>query len=392
MTTEQDDKPRRRPPTIDLTATEIAPEAPDSAATAPSPTDKPAQTANGGDSTPDRRRSYAIGASVGALIVLVAGAALWWAGPGPTGEQRAAPAVAAPDNPALAGLSERLAKVETALAAPRSDPGATARLASAEAETKSLAEAVTAITRRIDDAVTAAREARTRADAAQSAAGDADQKAARAGQDRVERSELDALAARVAALERSVKALNEEPSRRTSVAASRAARLVVATSAMRTAVEHGDSYAGELAAARALGAEQDSLTALAGFAASGVPTTAALSRELTALIPAMRQTTGGASDKVGLLDRLQANAQKLIRVTPIDAVGDDPETVLARIGAAAAADDLAGALAAILKLPDASRAVAAEWVKKARTRESLVLAARKIANDALVELAKAGAQ
>jgi hypothetical protein len=304
-----------------------------------------------------------------------------------------APAVAAPSTEALDALAARLTKIETTLAAPRADPASAARMAAAEAETKSLADTVAAIAHRIDDAVAAAREARSRADAAQSSAADAEQKAARAGQGTVQRGDLDALTGRIAALERSVKTLTEELGKRTTAAANRAARLVVATAAMRAAIEHGDSFAGELAAARALGAEQDSLTALAAYAASGVPSAASLSRELTALLPAMRQAAVGKSDKdSGLLDRLQANAQRLVRITPVDGAGDDPETVLTRIAAAAAHDDLAAAIAAIVKLPESSRALAAEWVKKAKMREALVTAARKIANDALAELAKAGAQ
>ena len=66
--------------------------------------------------------------------------------------------------------------------------------------------------------------------------------------------------------------------------------------------------------------------------------------------------------------------------------------MIARINAAAARGDVAAALADIAKLPDASRALADGWVKKAQAREAAIAASQRIAADALAALGKPGSQ
>jgi hypothetical protein len=84
----------------------------------------------------------------------------------------------------------------------------------------------------------------------------------------------------------------------------------------------------------------------------------------------------------GFLDRLQANASNLIRISPVNAPpGDKPSDVLARIEVAAAHADVAAALNEIGKLPDAARHKAAEWVSKATARQKAFAAARAFASD-----------
>ena len=62
------------------------------------------------------------------------------------------------------------------------------------------------------------------------------------------------------------------------------------------------------------------LAALEPFAKSGVPSAAALARELTALMPALAKAVGTAPRESGILDRLKANAERIVRVRPIDEV------------------------------------------------------------------------
>ena len=113
------------------------------------------------------------------------------------------------------------------------------------------------------------------------------------------------------------------------------------------------------------------------FAASGVPTKAALARQLTALIPAMLKASGAQKPPAGFLERLQANAGSLVRIKPVNApAGDQPSDVLARIEVAAANADIAGALADLGKLPAAARAPAQAWIAKAKARQQALAAAR----------------
>jgi hypothetical protein len=190
-----------------------------------------------------------------------------------------------------------------------------------------------------------------------------------------------------------VKAVADELAKPASASGDSAARLVVAAEALRAAVERGDPFAPALAAVKALGVAQNVLSPLTPFAATGVPSAASLAHELSAVVPAMRHASGMAPNEGGFLDRLQANAQKLVRVTPIDApVGDDPSAVIARIETDAARADINAALAEIVKLPDPARAQVAPWVEKADARNAAIAAGRRIASDALAALGKPGAQ
>ena len=121
---------------------------------------------------------------------------------------------------------------------------------------------------------------------------------------------------------------------------------------------------------------------LAPFAAPGVPTPAVLAQELRALLPAMLNISGAQAPEGGFLERLQANAGKLVRVRPVDAPpGDDASAVLARIEIDAAKADIAAALADLGKLADATRAPAQAWFAKAQARQAALAAARQYAAD-----------
>jgi hypothetical protein len=435
MTSEPDDTPRRRPPTIDLKATEVEPEQPASTG------EEPGAAGAADDRTEDESASaqsaradfaggagvlrggavaaYAIAALAGALTMLALIVVLWASGVlTPRSET-----VTAGGSELLAAagtkeLSARLDKIEaalaaqqTALAAQRPDAALATRIAAAEAETKSLGDSVNALNRRIDGIATTAGSAAARADAATAAVEAAKSAAVEAAkstaqQSGVQRADLDALANRVAALEgatnriasieSAVKALSENlanVARRPASADDRAARTTVAAEALRAAVERGVPYQAELVAVKSLGIDESALAPLEPFAADGVPSVAVLARELTALTPALQRVSGAAPSENSFLGRLQANAEKLVRVSPIDAPpGDDAGAIIARIDVDARRTDIAAALAEIARLPDAARTLAAPWVKKAEAREAAIAASRRIAADALAALGKPAQQ
>src|SRR5262249_2141033 len=157
-------------------------------------------------------------------------------------------------------------------------------------------------------------------------------------------------------LERSHKLLEAELAKRNAAAASgdKALRLAFAASALKAAVERGEPFAPELATAKALGADPATLAPLEPFAASGVPRAGMLARELRELAPMLRPRT--AAPRENFLQRLQVNAEKLVRVRPVDEAAGAESSGGARIDALAAQGDLAGALAELVKLPPAERA------------------------------------
>ncbi len=391
MTSEPDSTSRRRPPTIDLTAREVETEK--LAADPPGDGEKDAP----GGQTRRRFRLQAtgdlltgtMGAGAGAAAVLAIFAALWLAGLVPSRGAAPPPNAGRSEAAAIKEISARLDKTEAALAAQRPDAGLTARIAAAEAGTKSLGDSLAALNRRVDDIAATVRSALAHADAA-AAAVDAAKTAAQAG---IRRDDLDALANRLTALEGSVKSLNDDVSRHASGVDDRAARMTVAAEALRAAVERGAPYQSELAAVTSLGVDQNALAPLDPFAADGVPSATVLAREVMALTPALVRASGTAPGASSFLGRLKANAQKIVRVTPIDApLGDDPAAVIARINAAAARGDLAAARAEIAKLPAPARALADGWVKKAEAREAAIAASRRVAADTLAALGKPASQ
>ncbi len=403
MTSEPDSTPRRRPPTIDLTATEVAADKP---AAGNDPAAEGAQTdgASGQPSTkpaaggPGGPRLFIVTAfasiAAGALVVAIIGVGLWFAGYVPAREP-AQP----PNSAAIAEISARLNKIEGAIATqqqqkpvppPQADPALLSRLAAAEAATKSLSDSLATLTNRVDDAAAAAQNALAQAKSASTAA-DAAKSAAQT--EVVARSDLDALAARIAPLESTVKTLADDIKHETATADDRAARLTIAAEALRATVERGAPYPAELAAVKSLGADQSATAPLEPFAPAGVPSAAALAHELESLTPALQQAAEPASSNNSFLGRLENNARRLVQITPVDAPpGDDPASVVTRISVDAEHADIAAALADIAKLPDAAKPLAAAWVEKAQARNAAIAASRKLAADALTALSKPSPQ
>jgi hypothetical protein len=385
------DKPRRRrASTIDLQATEIAsdpvrptpenvaePVVPPSRFSAEThrrpestaspehdPFPQPQERPHGGSESSARRR-YSIawlppnipwplvgaGAAGAAVVLIPALLLLWLAGawqrpPDPSDvlqprltaietQLRALasrPLPPAIDPQSIEAMASRITRLEAAgTAAPRAQPDSVVlnrltanedavkvisdrldnRLAAAENAVKSLADQVTALGKAVEAAAGAARESKDLAQTATATASTAAQSSVRTA---------------VAANDREV-------------------RLALAAEALRAALERGDPFAEEWAAAKSLGADQDLLQRLEPFAATGVPGRATLGRELSALVPRMLDAARLGQGDSGLLGRLQANAQRLVRIRPVDsAPGDDPVTVRSRAESKAAHADIARSL------------------------------------------------
>jgi hypothetical protein len=387
MTSEPDSTPGRQPPTIELKATEVGADKPEAAPQA----DTAGGAAAGSETQPSSaqqpmgsRAGSALIAAIagiagGVIAAVVIGSGLWFAGYIPPRPQVAAPSAATPSDPAIADLSARLAKIEGAQQTqPQPDPALASRIGAVEAATKSLKD-------RIDDAAGAAQKAQAQAAAAADAA--------KGTQNAATRSDLDALSARLAALDSTVKKLADNVTHQPRSADDRAARLTIAAEALRAAVERGVPFQAELAAVTSFGVDQNATAPLEPFAATGVPSAAALAQELAALAPTLQQAAEPASDNSTFLGRLKTNAQHLVSITPVDApVGDDPVSVATRIAVDAAHADIAAALADIAKLPGAAKPLAAAWVQKAQAREAAIAASRTLAADALAALAKPNPQ
>lgn len=288
-------------------------------------------------------------------------------------------------------LGNRVAKLEAAVAGarpPAIDPALLNRIATLEGARNALDERIGVVARRTDDIGVIAREAGQKLDATAAALAELAQKVGRLGAP-TGQGDLDALAGRTAALERTIKTLEAELAKRsTPETADRSVRLAVTAAALNAAVERGDAFAAELAAAKALAADARVLAPLDPFAPTGVPSAASLGRELLALVPALTQAAGAQPRDGSVFERLQANAERLVRIRPIEEVpGDDPTAVLARIELRATQSDLTGALTELAKLP--ARSPAQAWIAKAQARIAATAASRQFAAQAFAALGKA---
>ncbi|MBN8957155.1 MAG: hypothetical protein J0H17_11395 [Rhizobiales bacterium] len=273
----------------------------------------------------------------------------------------------------LKNLEARLAKAEAALA---TLPGASAdaalneRISSLDGNAKALATDIESMRKRLDEMSTAAQAAR---DAAMRSSGAASTATAEVS------SDLDALKQRTAALES--KAAKPAPD------IDRVARTAAVAAALRDTVERGAPYADELAAAKALAAGPAIFAPLEPFAATGLPTTAALANELRA-IAAKTRAAALANEKGGLFERLQAHAEKLVRIRPANEAARPEPGDFTVAEQAAARGDLAGAVAALRALPAPVRAPADAWITRVEARQAALDFARKQSRDAVAALAQ----
>ena len=355
-----------------------------------------ASSAPPGDAPPPERsgalKPLVIGGIAGAAAATIVIAIGWSAGLFAT-DQTATP------DPRVAALETQIKQLQSRPAAPAASTGATdalaARIAKVEDSVskisaapaddnalKSLGVALAALNRRYDELATNLRETQSRAAAAEKAAADlrrnvqdVSKTAAAAG---ASSADVASLQQRLTALEEQSKAARAELAKAT--ASDKSARLALSAAAVRNAVLRGAPFAEELAQAKALGADEKALAPLWPFAASGVPNTKMLAKELTDLLPQMKKAVGTPAASGSFLERLQANAEHLVRVRPADApAGNDAAAVLARIEQSAAQENIAAALADIGTLPEAARQVAANWVTRATARQKALDAARDLA-------------
>jgi len=326
--------------------------------------------------------AIAAGAAAGAVVsLIVQGAAILF----PRGSDNAS------------AVEARVARLESSIAGLRAAPDgvSSTHLSTIEADLKALTDKLATLAQRNDNAVAASTEARQRVVTTAGALAELRQKvmsvaADGAARDESVQAELKSLTNRVSAIETAEKAITAEITKRTQAQdRDRSGRFATAATALRIAVEEGQPFAGELAVARVLAPDPKQLATLEPFAMSGVPTSAALARDLASLMAALYAAAATRSRESSFLEKLQANAEKLVRIRRTDeGAGSDPGAVLGRIEIKAAKGDVAGSLAELAALPPDIRAPAAAWMEKARGHSAALAASRRLADEALAELSK----
>jgi hypothetical protein len=385
------DRPKRAPPTLDLDAIEISDET------------RHADAAKAEDK-PHRARSWPLAAIMSSAIVSAifgAGAAalvVWamgWPGKAPAPapqvnnaaidalasriasvESKAATPPPAPqvDNAALDALGARIASVESKIAAPVAAPVAVAPDPAIAAQIGALEKS--AATLRDEFAA-----ARVESEKVAAAVNDVKS----APRETPPPPDLSAINERLAQIESSANALSAEVAKRNATPADDVPlRRAVAAALLDVSVRAGEPYAAALAAAKPFAANADALKPLDTFAATGVPNTNALNRELLALLPKLSPAPETSTTGSSIVDRLQAGAARLVRIERSDAVaGNDRNAIVSRVTAAAMRNDIAEARRELKTLAPADRAVALSWIDKADARDAALAASRQFAADAM---------
>jgi len=165
-------------------------------------------------------------------------------------------------------------------------------------------------------------------------------------------------------------------------------RLVAATS-LDLAVRQGEPFASALAAARQFADDAAALKPLEGFAASGVPSVAALSNELLTLLPQLGVAPDSPSQGSGWLDRLRTSAARLVKIRHTDTIaGHDTTAIVARVTVAARRNDITAAKRELSALPQAERAKVQPWIDKTDACDAARAASRQFAENAMTALVK----
>jgi hypothetical protein len=398
-----DGRPRRPPPIIDVEAVEVSRDG--------------SRTTTAG-SGPARRWPKRILAFLSPMRLAIIGsacliAAIVWiyfspaASDGPR-RNPASAAAAVPDD-----VVARIAKLEAMTGVGPSQPSSPSyppqlagevgdlanRLAADDAKLAALTDRILSLESAVRDAAAAARVAGERAD--EVAGRSVGERRNSDGHNRAQqddRSALDDVANRVAALESQQTALQHKQEgldRATDAitAVDKAVRLATVGVALRSAVERNSAFATEFAAARSLGLDENALASLAPFAATGLPTRSELSHDLSALLPELRRLSVPPGKDLGYLDRLQASAARMLNIRPVqDQPGDDPIAVMSRIEFEMAQQDIEAMVGEVAKLPAPAAELARRWRTKVLARQHALDAAQRIASASLAQLGESPAR
>lgn len=292
-------------------------------------------------------------------------------------------------------LAARLAKLETALtnlpvpAAPATDAMLASRLGALELAVKSIGDNTSNAAGRSGEAADTAREARERSEANAKALADLKTAVDQLNGSTVVKSDLEKVTDRVSAVESSTRTVEQKIETPGSTAADRDVRVAVLASSLKATVERGSPFAAELNAIRPLVSDQKAIASLEPFAAGGLPPAPAIIAEFVALMPALNDAAAPSSHSGSILDRLQAGANRLVRVRPVnEAPGTDPTSIIDRAEAKSLRGDIPGMVKELSSLPPNVRVLADGWIARANTRGAALAATQQISADALNALAK----
>ncbi|MDF3811394.1 MULTISPECIES: hypothetical protein [Rhodopseudomonas] len=324
-------------------------------------------------------------AIVGAVAaVLVAGAAMNGMVPG----LAPPPSATAPqgDNAEMAALASRVAALESRpapAAAGVADPALAGRIDAVEKSVASLRDDVAAARSQSEQLASAVNALK----AAPVAAPSPDQA-----------SDLAAINGRLDQLEAAVQSAKDSAQKAAAAKAAEPApasaddvplRRLVAATLLDLAVRNGEPYAATLDSAKPLATDPAALTPLDRFAKSGLPSAAELSRDVLPLLPKLLPEEQAPGSTTGFVARLQANAERLVKIERAGAVaGIDRSGIVSKAAVAAQRNDLAAVRRELNTLAPAQQKPVQSWLDKVEARDQALAASHQFAAAALAALPK----
>ena len=173
-----------------------------------------------------------------------------------------------------------------------------------------------------------------------------------------------------------------------------ALKSALAAESLAAAVVAGRSFAAELQILQSSMDGGPDLTAIAAYAAEGLPDAAVLAAEFEALIPSMlppEPERPAAPESAGLVDRLMASARNVVEVREAGpAAGGELMRQTGAVLQALTGNNLKAARTAWEALPAEARQASAGWSAKLEARLAADALAGSLRAEALSRLAKAG--
>jgi hypothetical protein len=146
------------------------------------------------------------------------------------------------------------------------------------------------------------------------------------------------------------------------------ANLPLVLSAWQSALDEGRPFADYLSVAQAALPELNVGDEVQAIAASGAPTSSELSNNFQSLLPSLSQAQSGLETDAPWYDQLLTQAKSAVGLRPLNATGDDPMAIIARIESALANDQAQLATTEFAKLPDQYANIASEFGVKLEQR------------------------
>jgi len=138
---------------------------------------------------------------------------------------------------------------------------------------------------------------------------------------------------------------------------------------LKRAIERGDSFVTELAAAKKVAGDRLNLTLFDRYAAEGLPPLSELTTSFRKVANGMLDAEAEPAD-APLLQRLLSGARSIVRVRKSGQAADDGslEATIARMETALKENRLADLLAQSKKLPPKAALIAEDWLRRVEMR------------------------